>query len=109
MVQRNLTTKDDLKKAVKNLATKDELKAEVSSLRMELKADIKNLKEDLETKINHLPTKDEFYASQDKLMKELEIMREENMISNDMKRKVDDHEERLEVVEEKLKISVLAA
>lgn len=102
MVQKNLATKNDLKKAlnnaVKNLVTTNELKA-----------DIRDLKEELEEKINHLPTKAEFYNSMDKLMGELEIIREENTVSVDMKRQVNDHEERLEAVEEKLKISVLTA
>jgi len=43
------------------------------------------------------------------VMHEIETMRQENIISTDMKRQVNEHEERLETVEEKLGISSLAA
>jgi len=42
-------------------------------------------------------------------MGEIETMRQENIISTDMKRQVNEHEERLETVEEKLEIRTLAA
>ena len=80
--------------------------------RFATKSDLWQLEEridGLEEKINRLPTKNEFYTSMDKLMSEIETMRQENIISTDMKRQVNKHEERLETVEEKLGIRILAA
>ena len=93
-------------KKLKRFATKDDLK------RFATKSDLWQLEEridGLEEKISRLPTKNEFYTSMDKLMGEIETMRQENIISTDMKRQVNEHEERLETVEEKLGISSLAA
>ncbi|MDZ7587234.1 MAG: hypothetical protein U0946_05745 [Patescibacteria group bacterium] len=83
--------------------TKDDLKALVT------KSDFWKLEDkvdELEKKINRLPNKIEFYVSQDKLMKELVAMREENVISTDTKRQVNEHEERLEAVEDRLGIQL---
>ena len=99
---KRFATKDDLKR----FATKDDLK------RFATKSDLWQLEEridGLEEKISRLPTKNEFYTSMDKLMGEIETMRQENIISTDMKRQVNEHEERLETVEEKLEIRTLAA
>lgn len=41
----------------------------------------KKLEEKLEEKLGRYPTKDEFYASMDKLMKELEAIREEQTLT----------------------------
>jgi len=99
---KRFATKDDLKR----FATKDDLK------RFATKSDLWQLEEridGLEEKISRLPTKNEFYTSMDKLMGEIETMRQENIISTDMKRQVNEHEERLETVEEKLEIRTLTA
>jgi len=108
---KRFATKDDLKRFatkddLKRFATKDDLK------RFATKSDLWQLEEridGLEEKISRLPTKNEFYTSMDKLMGEIETMRQENIISTDMKRQVNEHEERLETVEEKLEIRTLAA
>ena len=54
--------------------------------------------------IQHLPTKEEFFDREDKLMGELKTIREEITALSDVNRKVNDHEERIEIVEEKLGI-----
>ncbi len=76
--------------------------------------DLKNLKELIEItfdekfdqkigeKLKYLPTKEEFYASEDKVLKELQTVREEMQILNGLHQKVNDHETRIEKVENKL-------
>lgn len=54
--------------------------------------------------IKHLPTKDEFYERMDKVMGELKAMREEITILSGLNGKVNDHEERIEKIENKLDI-----
>ncbi|KKQ91944.1 MAG: hypothetical protein UU16_C0013G0004 [Candidatus Woesebacteria bacterium GW2011_GWA2_40_7] len=54
--------------------------------------------------ISHLPTKEEFYGREDKLMGELKTTREEIVILSDLNRKVNDNEERIEKIEEKLNL-----
>ena len=54
--------------------------------------------------IKHLPSKEEFYASEDRLMTELKAFREEMTILSGLHQKVNDHEERIENIEEVLKI-----
>ena len=78
-----------IKKRLDNTATKDDLR-------------------DLEKKIAYLPTKGEFYNSMDKVMGELKAIREENIVLSYMKRQVNDHEDRIEMVEEKLNIPLPA-
>jgi len=91
----NLVTKDDLKKAVINLATKKDLEKFAT-------------KDDLKNAVKYLPTKTEFYNTMDKVMGELQTVREEITILSDMKRQVNDYEDRLETVEEKLGIPLTA-
>lgn len=73
--QNGTATKDDLKR----FATKDDLKKYLS--------------------------KDEYFQSADQIMGELKTIREEVTILVDMKRQVNDHEDRLEKVEEKLNLT----
>lgn len=91
----NFVTKEDLNNVVKNLATKTELDNFVT-------------KDDLKKAIKYLPTKTEFYDANDKIMGELQAVREEITILSDMKRQVNDHEDRLETVEEKIGIPLAA-
>jgi AMMECR1 domain-containing protein len=78
--------------------------------------DFKNIKELVKTTIDedetlirkddikNLPTKDEFYNKMDEVMGELKTIREEVTILSDLNRKVNDNEERIEKVENKLGI-----
>ncbi|HET7099480.1 MAG TPA: hypothetical protein VFI61_04590 [Patescibacteria group bacterium] len=58
----------------------------------------------MDEKLGYLPTKEEFFASEDRLMGELKAVREEITMLSDLNRKVNDHDERIEVVEKKLNI-----
>ncbi|KKR72104.1 MAG: hypothetical protein UU16_C0046G0018 [Candidatus Woesebacteria bacterium GW2011_GWA2_40_7] len=49
--------------------------------------------------IKHLPTKDEFYSKMDEIMGELKATREEVVMFSDLNRKVNDHDERIEKIE----------
>lgn len=51
---------------------------------------------DLKIKVNHLPTKDEFYKMMDKIMGELKIIREEQVI---MSHQLSNHSDRIENLE----------
>jgi hypothetical protein len=55
--------------------------------------------------IKYLPTKDEFYNKMDKVMGELKAIREENTTLSGLNGKVNDIEERIEKVENKLQVS----
>jgi len=57
--------------------------------------------------LKYLPSKTEFYKSMDKVMSELQTMREESTVSTDMKRQLNNHEDRLETVEEKIGIQAV--
>ena len=57
--------------------------------------------------LKYLPTKAEFYKSMDKIMSELQTMREESTVSTDLKRQLNNHEDRLETVEEKIGIQAV--
>ena len=59
------------------------------------------LEEKLTDKLKYLPTKDDFYKKMDEVMGELKAIREEHSISA---YQVADHEERLEVLEKKIKL-----
>lgn len=76
------------------LATKDDLKQFAT-------------KDDLKKAVSYLPTKEELYQKMDEVMGELSDVRDEITILADMKRQVNDHEDRLETIEEKLNISLL--
>lgn len=54
--------------------------------------------------IKFLPTKEEFYTTEDKLITELKAVREEISVLSDLNRKVNDQEERINVIETKLQI-----
>lgn len=96
----NLVTKRDLKEAIKGLATKKDV-AKVAIDVSGLKIDVVGLKTD----VAGLATK----ADIAEVMWELKGIREENVVLADMKRQVNEHEDRIEIVEEKLKIPSLAA
>lgn len=84
---------------IKFLATKDDLK--IFASKDDLKFAIENLKEELEEKLKHLPTKDEFYASMDRLMKELETIRQEVALTPSHS-DLTDLEERVEILEKQV-------
>lgn len=88
-----LATKKDLAR----LATKDQLLT-VRKEVWEVKDNLAEAKE----QIKFLPTKDDFSKQMSEVMWELKTVREEMTVLTDMKDKVNDHEERLETVEEKL-------
>jgi len=73
-----------------NIVTKDYLDAKINGL---------------DAKINGLATKKDIAD----VMWELKNIREENVVLADMKRQVNDHEDRLELVENKLNIPQIAA
>ncbi|HTK03374.1 MAG TPA: hypothetical protein VL401_01225 [Alphaproteobacteria bacterium] len=54
--------------------------------------------------IKHLPNKEEFFDSQDKLIGELKANREEMAILSGLHRKINNHEQRIEYIEEALDI-----
>ena len=103
-IVKTLATKKDLtrfatKADLKNFATQDQL-LEVRKEVWEVKDGLQEVKE----QIKFLPTKTDFYKAMDKVMNELKTVREEQGVLSDMKRQVDDHDDRLETVEEKLSI-----
>ena len=55
--------------------------------------------------IQHLPTKDEFYGKMDEVMGELKAIREEQGILSGLNEKVNEHEDRIGKIEEKLQVS----
>lgn len=52
--------------------------------------------------IKHLPDKEDFYEKMDEVVGELRAVREEQPLQNE---KLSNHEDRLEVIEEKLQIT----
>lgn len=64
---------------------------------------------DLRKDMKKFLTREEYLNSADRIMGELKAIREENIVLADMKRQVNNHEERIEIVEEKLHISQIAA
>ena len=59
-------------------------------------------KEEFEERVRHIPTKEEYYKREDEMMTELKAIREEQTVHS---HQVSNHEDRLQVVESKLKIS----
>lgn len=121
-IKERFATKDDLKEAVAGLATKNELKEAVGGLatKSELKEAVGNLattiiglatKEELrqlhEEVIN---SRDEVLTSNDKIVKELKIIREEQMAHTAahgrVDDKVEDHEARIIQLENQPSASV---
>lgn len=83
-----------------SLTTNDlKLIKEVVKITINEELDIK-----LDEKLGYLPTKEEFFSTEDKLMGELKAVREEITMQSDLNRKVNDHDQRIEVVEKKLNI-----
>lgn len=72
-----MLTSDDIHKLSKVFATKEDF-------------------EKLEEKISNLPTKGEFFGKMDKVIGELQTMRNEHIITG---HQVSDHEDRLEALE----------
>jgi hypothetical protein len=93
-------TKEDLQNLARGL--RSELRSEVRSLRIELKGELEDKFTNLEDKISGLPTKAEFYKTMDQVMGEFQTIRDEITVLADMKRQVNDHEDRIERVEKKL-------
>ncbi|OGM21014.1 hypothetical protein A2863_01090 [Candidatus Woesebacteria bacterium RIFCSPHIGHO2_01_FULL_38_9b] len=60
--------------------------------------------ERIEDKTRNLPTKDEFFGKMDEVMGELKLIREETSVLSGLHEKVNDHEERIEKIEKKLRI-----
>ena len=80
-----------IKKRLDNTATKDDLKRFAT-------------KDDLNNAVKGLATKTDFAE----VMWELKTMREENTVLADTKRQVNVHEDRIEVIEEKLNLPLPA-
>lgn len=59
------------------------------------------VEEKIEEKTSNLPTKDEFYNKMDEVVGELKAIREETPLLN---HRVSNHEDRIEIIESKLKI-----
>lgn len=76
---------------------------DVMKITIDKELDVK-LEEKLEEKMKYLPNKEEFFDREDKIMTELKAVREEITVLSDLNRKVNDHEERIEKVEDKLNI-----
>ena len=55
--------------------------------------------------ISHLPTKKEFYDANDKLMKELKKVREEQVALSGLNQKVNDHDDQIKKIQDKLHIA----
>jgi len=60
--------------------------------------------EKIENRTRNLPTKDEFFGKMDEVMGELKAIREEQSALSNLNRKVNDQEDRLVKVEERLQI-----
>jgi len=108
-------TKKDLKQLEQKLSWRvGGVESQMKSFRNELSAhkiarELRLDNQQEQTKELITGFKDEILGADDGVMHEIETMRQENIISTDMKRQVNEHEERLETVEEKLGISSLAA
>ncbi|OGG15763.1 hypothetical protein A3D77_07875 [Candidatus Gottesmanbacteria bacterium RIFCSPHIGHO2_02_FULL_39_11] len=59
----------------------------------------------LDDKLSHLPTKEEFYTKIDALMTDVKAMREEQAVIAGKKDKIEDHEQRIEKIEQHLNFS----
>ena len=79
----------------------------MAKTKMITKADLKRFatKADLKDAVSDLATKKDITE----VMWELKGIREENTVLSDMKRQVNVHEDRIETIEEKLKIQPVAA
>ena len=101
-----LMTKQDVKSLKKRMDKFEKtMKNEFSAHKIARELRLDNQQEQTKELITGF--KDEILGAVDGVMHEIETMRQENIISTDMKRQVNEHEERLETVEEKLGISPL--
>ena len=88
-------------KKSKNLATEEFLKKELSDLHKEIKEEMLDLREGIIDQVDskNRQYKDEILTGLDKVMKELEIIREDNVIGTHQIRElrvdVDNHEKRI--------------
>jgi cell fate (sporulation/competence/biofilm development) regulator YmcA (YheA/YmcA/DUF963 family) len=86
-------TKQNLNLSTKIFVTKIDFDTRID--RLEEKID------DLETRINHLPTKNEFYEAMDKIMGELQTIRDEQALTPSHS-DLADLEEKIEVIEKQV-------
>lgn len=66
--------------------------------------DLDEIRELIKDATKHLPSKDDFYKKMDELMKELKAMREEVTVITGYKDQIEDHETRIDKVEEILNL-----
>lgn len=97
-----LATKKDLKTQVAKLATKKELKRTELAIRKGAQLDFEDFRKEINEKLNLLPTKDEFFTRMDKVMGELQTIREEQLL---LSAKSSNHEDRITVIEQKTGIA----
>lgn len=100
---KNFATKKDLK----NYPTKKYIDDRFLAVRTEVWQVQEGL-EELKERVKSLPTKVEYQKDMDKVMKELATVREEQTISSDIRRQTNGLEDRMETVEEKLRIGLAA-
>lgn len=86
-------TKKNPNKLAKNFVTKIEFDTRIDKLEGKI--------DDLEAKITHLPTKNEFYEAMDKIMGELQTIREEQALTPSHS-DLADLEERIEIIEKQV-------
>ena len=90
---KNIVTKQDLVKNNKNLVTKQDLVENNKNLvtKQDLVENNEEVISAVENYLSRFPTKDEYYASQDKLMKEIRDLRDEVTVHNhQVQRNADD-------------------
>lgn len=86
-------TKKNPNQLAKNFVTKIEFNTRIDKLEWKI--------DELEAKITHLPTKNDFYEAMDKLMGELQTIREEQALTPSHS-DLTDLEERIEIIEKQV-------
>ena len=97
-----LVTKKEFKAQVAKLATKEELKRTELAIRKGAQLDFEDFRKEINEKLNLLPTKDEFFTRMDKVMGELQTIREEQLL---LSAKSSSYGDRLTVLEQKTGIA----
>ena len=87
-----MLTKSDLQQIGK--LVKAILNAELFDMREDIK--------DMKNRLKHLPNKDEYFTKMDKVITELQKERDEHTV---MRGQIEDHDNRIEKVEKKLRIT----
>ena len=85
------------------MLTKSDLKYLEQLMRLVVKEETNDLREKVEA-IRYLPTKDEYFTREDKMMTELQNIRDDISVMTGWKDQIEDHEGRLVKVEKRLNI-----